>query len=390
MGEGFDLGIEKPHLRGEKSGALESMAIEDEAHHGWHIDGMREGSSHERVLEERAFEVPSDVGVAARRGREDIEARVVHEGIHGPRLSTPKVHLSGFKGETQRELVGHEPVNDPIHPRAGGIEVIWIPLHADEFVGLPLCKAERARSNRRAIEVLRPPARGLSLEKMRGEERNHPALQRRRVGLSVGHAKREIVRCLDIENQIKVGFARGCRGVVHDSPVGEGGIARGEGRAIMPADIFAKMENHLRLGEEGQCLSDLHCAASVGSEPFFDLRLEIWVGCDFKSRAAVHPHAEDGAIGQGFTKPLQRVGGVFFHLHPQCGQRCQGFRRQKGNDFFGRLEARLREVKEKLPSGLFHTKECPSAPLGSQRLKLSFRCGGGLLVSKDQCRSLVE
>ena len=124
---------------------------------------------------------------------------------------------------------------------------------------------------------------------MRGQKRNHPTLERGRVGLAVGDAEGVLVGRFDFEDQIEVRLSWRGRGVVHDRPVGEGRIPRGEGRPVVPAHIFTKAEDDLRFGEKRNGLAHLEHAASVGSEPFFDFTLESGIGAYFKSHSAFDP-----------------------------------------------------------------------------------------------------
>ena len=61
----------------------------------------------------------------------------------------------------------------------------------------------------------------------------------------------------DQGDEFKVGAARRGNPLVHDRPMGEGDIGRGEGSAVMPADILAKREVNDRLGLEGAFLFTL-------------------------------------------------------------------------------------------------------------------------------------
>ena len=267
MGEGSDRGIEKPHLGREDAGALEAVPVKDVAHHRGHINGMSQGAADEGVLKKRTLQVPADVSVTARRAREDIEPWIAHKRRDRPRLGSPEIDLMRLEGQSKCELVGHEAVDDAVEPRARRIGGIRISLHAEEFIRAPLGEFEGPGADRSAVEMFHPPVLRFALEQVRGEEGNHPALERGRVGFAIDNSKSPLVGSFHSQDQIKVRLARRGGRVVHNRRISERRIARGERGTIVPAHIVAEREHHLGLGEKIHRVADRHAPAAIGGEP---------------------------------------------------------------------------------------------------------------------------
>ena len=132
------------------------------------IDGMREGLTNLFILKDRPPQVPSDVRVRTARRRKEIKAAVFLKVPDSPRVDAPEVHLSGLKGQAERELIRKDAKDHGIQPRPGSVEVIRVAYDAQIFIGLPLVEAERSRSHRIAIEVLRPPFLRFAFENVSG------------------------------------------------------------------------------------------------------------------------------------------------------------------------------------------------------------------------------
>ena len=290
---------------------------------------MRQRPPHAHILEKRAAQIPTDVGIRGTRRGENRETFVVEERAHRPGVHSPEIHLPCFESEAQGEGVGQDAEDDGVEPWSRRTPVIFAADQPQIFIRAPLTKAERTGSHRPAVEVFRPPLRGFSPQDMRGDNGHPPTVERGRVGFAVAHAHFVRSGRFDFPDESKIGFARGGDRVVHDRLIRETDIIRSEWRAVLPEHSFSQLKNNPGFGEKTRfrripVRSGFGFGKIAGFQPLPEAvpgRVNIPGDGHFKSASALRKPAHRIRKNSGRPRGIHRLAGFSRQRDLQSGQR---------------------------------------------------------------------